>query len=75
MGGGFDVADLFPSFKLLHVICGMRPKLEKLHQKVDRIFDNIINECIKNSKTGNTDDTSEENLLDVLLRLKEGGRP
>ncbi|KAM7477538.1 hypothetical protein LguiA_025751 [Lonicera macranthoides] len=73
LGGGFDVADLFPSFKFLHVIFGLRPKLEKLQRKLDRIYDSIFDECIKNSKGGNTGDVGEENLLQVLLRIKDGG--
>ncbi|KAK9005199.1 hypothetical protein V6N11_042644 [Hibiscus sabdariffa] len=30
-GAGFNVADLFPSAKLLEYITGLRPKLERLH--------------------------------------------
>ncbi|KAM7530861.1 hypothetical protein LguiB_034271 [Lonicera macranthoides] len=72
--GGFNVADFFPSFKLLHVICGMRPMLEKLHKKVDQIFDSIIKERLQNSEKGNnTGVKGEECLLDVLIRLNEDG--
>ncbi|KAM7480934.1 hypothetical protein LguiB_005517 [Lonicera macranthoides] len=73
LGGGFDVADLFPSFKFLRVIFGLRPKLEKLQRKLDQIYDSIFDECIKNSKGGNTADPGEENLLQILLRIKDGG--
>lgn len=30
VAGGFDLADVFPSAHLLHLISGMRPKLERL---------------------------------------------
>ncbi|KAK3028968.1 hypothetical protein RJ639_039995, partial [Escallonia herrerae] len=72
--GGFDVADLFPSKKFLHVLTGLRPKLLKMHHKVDKILDNIISErreILASTKKGNTDDTEEEDLIDVLLRLQE----
>ncbi|KAK2998074.1 hypothetical protein RJ639_025383 [Escallonia herrerae] len=44
VSGGFDVADLFPSKKFLHVLTGLRPKLLKIHYKLDKILDNIISE-------------------------------
>ncbi|WRX28170.1 Cytochrome P450 - like 10 [Theobroma cacao] len=33
LGAGFTVSDLFPSVKLLQFLNGLRPKLERLHQK------------------------------------------
>ncbi|KAL2495620.1 Cytochrome [Forsythia ovata] len=42
--GGFDVADLFPSIKIVQVISGLKSKLLKLHHKIDQIFNNIIEE-------------------------------
>ncbi|KAM7525298.1 hypothetical protein LguiA_015200 [Lonicera macranthoides] len=72
---GFDVADLFPSLKLLHIISGTEPKFAKLHQKVNHVLDNIIEEHNVNlasaGKDGNNDDTEEEDLLDVLLKIPE----
>ncbi|CAA3030693.1 premnaspirodiene oxygenase-like [Olea europaea subsp. europaea] len=53
--GGFDVADLFPSIKILQDISGLKSILTKLHYKIYQVFNNII----------------EEDLVDVLLRLKE----
>ncbi|KAK2989565.1 hypothetical protein RJ640_018327 [Escallonia rubra] len=68
--GGFDVSDLFPSFKLLHFFCGMRSKVEKVHQKVDQIFDTIIHEreqsALRNKKNDN-DNTGMEDLLDDMF--------
>ncbi|KAM7508361.1 hypothetical protein LguiA_018814 [Lonicera macranthoides] len=76
LAGGLDVSDLFPSVKLLHILSRMKPKLEKLHRKVDQMLDDIIDEHRKNlasAKKDNTndDDTEEEDLLDVLLKATE----
>ena len=79
LSGGFDVPDLFPSLKFLSFLTGMRPALEKLHKKLDKILDEIINEHkMKRSTTisaskhepagGDHDD-----LVDVLLKLQEMG--
>ncbi|CAK9166888.1 unnamed protein product [Ilex paraguariensis] len=72
--GGFSVAELYPSVKLLALISGMKAKLEKIHQKVDRIIENIIKEhkARKVIKT-TSDDESDEDLVDVLLRVQENG--
>ncbi|KAH7849083.1 hypothetical protein Vadar_012768 [Vaccinium darrowii] len=72
---GFSVCDLFPSLKVLHFLSGMRYKLVRLHQKVDQILENIINEHeenLRSNKEGNGE-AGEEDLLDVLLRLKHRG--
>lgn len=68
--GGFDIADLFPSFKFLHVLLGSASKLKKMHQKLEQILDNIINEHIENLGASSV---AEKDLIDVLLRLKENG--
>lgn len=79
LGGGFDISDVFPSLKFLHVIGGMKPKLEKIHEKIDRIFGNVILEHKKNRITSTKNQTTdhmqemEEDLVDVLLRLQENG--
>ncbi|XP_016449378.1 premnaspirodiene oxygenase-like [Nicotiana tabacum] len=72
---GFDVADIFPSLKFLHVVTGMRAKAMNLHHKVDAIVDNVINEHKENLATGKfSGQLGGEDLIDVLLRLmKDGG--
>lgn len=73
--GGFDVADLFPSIKILQNISGLKSKLMKLHYKIDQILNSIIEE--HKERLANTvkfnGQSSEEDLIDVLLRLKETG--
>nr|QNS29950.1 cytochrome P450 [Nothapodytes nimmoniana] len=76
LAGGFDIPDLFPSFKILHPISGMRSELEKIHPRVDKIFDHLIEEHkIKRNKsmTMNSNEVGEEDLVDVLLKLQESG--
>jgi flavonoid 6-hydroxylase len=38
------LGDLFPSYKWLQHISGLKPKLEKLHKEADLIMQNIIDE-------------------------------
>ncbi|KAJ9153898.1 hypothetical protein P3X46_027286 [Hevea brasiliensis] len=74
VAGGFSLADLFPSIKLLHVISGMRSRLVRLQREADRIIENIINDHRARNKTAKTSSGGEEDdLVDVLLRLQEHG--
>ncbi|XP_058746708.1 desmethyl-deoxy-podophyllotoxin synthase-like [Vicia villosa] len=65
---GFIVVDLFPSQKWLHVISGMKPKLEELHKKFDNIIENIIKEAVEKSYD---EGETVEGFLSVLLRIKD----
>ncbi|XP_071719189.1 premnaspirodiene oxygenase-like [Rutidosis leptorrhynchoides] len=72
VASGFGIVDLFPSYKLLHIVTGMSSKMAKIHQTVDKIFNNVIAEHQKdkeNTKGG----VDEDGLLDILLRLKDSG--
>lgn len=73
--GGFDVADLFPSWKILHKMSGVKSRLLKLHQKVDKALEDIVTEHIKNRALGSKGNgdilIGGEDLVDVLLRIKE----
>lgn len=75
LAGGFDVADLFPSYKFLHVVTRMSSKLAKIHQNLDTIFNNILHEHEneKEKAKGGKDGKNEEDLLDILFRLKDSG--
>ena len=48
LGGSFDTADLFPSYKILHVLTGLKPKLLQISHKMDIIFESSIKEHVKN---------------------------
>ncbi|KAJ7963657.1 Cytochrome P450 [Quillaja saponaria] len=68
---GFSIADLYPSIKVLQMITGIKPKLEKIQKKFDSILENIIKEY-KEGKlmTKNSTGETEENLLGVLLKVQ-----
>ncbi|CAA2992180.1 premnaspirodiene oxygenase-like [Olea europaea var. sylvestris] len=71
--GGFDLADLYPSIKILQVISGLKSKLMKMRQRSDWVLNEIINEHkerLANRKKF-IGESVEEDLLDVLLRHKE----
>jgi hypothetical protein len=73
LASGFYVGDLFPSAKWLQNVTGMRPKLEKLHQKIDRILDIIINDHKETkSRTNDILGEVEEDFIDVLLKFEDG---
>ncbi|CAL0323001.1 unnamed protein product [Lupinus luteus] len=73
VAGGFDIGDFFPSAKWIQIFTGIRPKLERLHQKQDRIMEDIINEHKKAKSIANEDQGEvEEDLVDVLLKFEDG---
>ncbi|WCJ19952.1 cytochrome P450 family 71 subfamily B polypeptide 2 [Euphorbia peplus] len=63
----FGIADAFPSWKLLHYICGVKSKAESLHKEIDRILEDIIDD--HKSK----EHVEGESLLDVLLNQQKNG--
>ncbi|CAL5405390.1 unnamed protein product [Camellia sinensis] len=71
--GGFSVADMYLSVKLLQVMSGMRRKLEKLHERVDQILENIVNEHRQRKIKRESGRGEAEDLVDVLLRVQKGG--
>ncbi|WMV52305.1 hypothetical protein MTR67_045690 [Solanum verrucosum] len=71
--GGFVVADIFPSIKILHVLSGVWRKILKVHKKFDAIAEDVINEHKKNIASGKKGAFGGEHLVDVLLRLMESG--
>lgn len=70
---GFHTPDLFPSVKFLSLLIGMKPALQRIHKKLNKILDDIINDHkmkIKSNFTSNEEPDGED-LVDVLLRLQE----
>ena len=62
-----------PSAKWLQLVTGLRPKLERLHGKTDRILKEIINEHREaKSKAKEDQGEAEEDLVDVLLKFQDG---
>ncbi|KAK7377238.1 hypothetical protein VNO80_02660 [Phaseolus coccineus] len=70
--GGFDIGELFPSAKWLQLVTGLRPLLEKVHGKVDRILEDIVNEHREARSKAKEGHESEEDLVDVLLKFYDG---
>ncbi|CAI9106507.1 OLC1v1005683C1 [Oldenlandia corymbosa var. corymbosa] len=70
-----DVVDLFPSFKILHPIMSRRNEMMKMREKFDEVLDRIIDQhCEKFARTKQgMGDSGQEDLVDVLLRVKESG--
>ncbi|KAH0714272.1 hypothetical protein KY284_007177 [Solanum tuberosum] len=69
---GFDMADIFPSYKFLYGLGGVKQKILDVHHKVDSIVEDVINEHKKNFANHKTSDDGlggGEDLIDVLLRL------
>ncbi|MFS7985514.1 putative premnaspirodiene oxygenase [Helianthus anomalus] len=68
--GGFTLTDLYPSSKVISFLSGFRPKLEKMHLRLDKMLNDIIEE----HKT-NEDGQGNANhlLVDALLKLQECG--
>ncbi|CAN4111178.1 unnamed protein product [Withania somnifera] len=66
--GGFDIPEIFPSFKILHSLSGIKHALQKVHTKVDKILEDIIEEHRENRKEMSSNMLHKEDLVDVLLR-------
>ncbi|KAM3355946.1 hypothetical protein P3S68_022660 [Capsicum galapagoense] len=64
--GVFDLANLFPSVKMIHFISGLKYKLRKMHDEVDVLLEEIINE-----HEFQDSENTEEDIVDVLLRLQK----
>lgn len=71
--GGFSVADLFPSFRVLHALTGIRSKSEKVHKEIDRILEKILgyHKVDTNLETKVINEKDGEDLVDVLLGLQK----
>ncbi|CAN1859482.1 Desmethyl-deoxy-podophyllotoxin synthase [Linum perenne] len=75
-GGGFGLAYLFPSSKLVQKMFGMKAWLDRIHEGADRLAESIISqhrdrrEALVKSGAKKTDEENED-LLDVLLNLQE----
>ncbi|KAL3645871.1 hypothetical protein CASFOL_011051 [Castilleja foliolosa] len=76
MAGGFEIADLFPSSKVVSALSWSKMKLVMMQVKLDKILDGIIEEHKENlAKTGRKGkgEYGNEDLIDVFLRIKETG--
>ena len=71
IAGGFELADVFPSVKFLHLISGTRLKHERMHNEAVRMIENIIKEHKSDKAAGKKGhDETEEDLVDILLNFR-----
>ncbi|AET00662.2 cytochrome P450 71D10 [Medicago truncatula] len=65
--GGICIVDLYPSIKLLQCVSRAKAKMEKLHKEIDMILQDIIDD----HKSIHKEDSNEEYLVDVLLKIQQ----
>ncbi|CAL5392579.1 unnamed protein product [Camellia sinensis] len=70
---GFTIVDMYPSVKLFQVISGIRGTLKKMHKRIDRILENIVNDHRERKRITESGKGEEEDLVDVLLRIQKHG--
>ncbi|MBA0873845.1 hypothetical protein Goshw_008037 [Gossypium schwendimanii] len=73
LGSGFRVADMYPSFRVLERISGLRQKAEALLQKSDKILQDIINEHRAGLESEIIGEEAKEDLVTVLLKIQQLG--
>ncbi|KAH1267050.1 Cytochrome P450 71D8 [Glycine max] len=75
MTGGFELDDMFPSLKPLHLLTRQKAKVEHVHQRADKILEDILRKHMEKRTIGKegSNEAEQEDLVDVLLRLKESG--
>ncbi|KAJ8773772.1 hypothetical protein K2173_006422 [Erythroxylum novogranatense] len=67
---GFCISDIFPSYKLLHLITGEMTKLRRLHREVDCILEDVISECRTNGSSGRD---QGDCIVDALSKIQDQG--
>ncbi|XP_051133706.1 salviol synthase-like [Andrographis paniculata] len=71
ISAGFSIANVYPSVKLLRWFGRfLKPDTEKVHKKLDKIFDEIIDE---HRSTESRRGERREDLVDVLLKHNDPG--
>ncbi|KAI9178400.1 hypothetical protein LWI28_026024 [Acer negundo] len=73
LAGGFNIADLYPSLTFLRTMSGIKPALQKIQKKVDKILGDLVTEHqLRRKETTNGDvNSDDEDLLDTLLNYAE----
>ncbi|CAN6304403.1 unnamed protein product [Urochloa humidicola] len=67
--GGFNLADMYPSSRLVRRLSAAARDMERCHRNLHRIIGNIIDERV----AGMSVPEREEDLLAILLRLQKDG--
>ena len=73
LASGFNVPDLYPSLKFIASINGMKTTLKRLHQTMDNILQDIIDDHKMNMITTSITNapSCKKDLVDVLLKLQK----
>lgn len=64
--GQFSVGDLFPSLSLLEGIIGLSRRARRIRNKLDMLFEEIIQAHVQSGESNE----GQDNLVDILLCLK-----
>ncbi|KAH6765149.1 hypothetical protein C2S51_016398 [Perilla frutescens var. frutescens] len=74
IGIGFSIVDMYPSSSIVTALRWLiKLRLLRMRRKIDFVFDDVIRQH-ENSPTGNNGEFGNEDLVDVLLRIKETGQ-
>ncbi|CAL9754021.1 unnamed protein product [Musa acuminata subsp. burmannicoides] len=72
LAGGFCVADMFPSLKLIDILSGAEFRLRRVRRQLNEVLGYIIKEHEGKASASSGDKADElDDLVDVLLRLKD----
>ncbi|WCJ33079.1 cytochrome P450 family 71 subfamily B polypeptide 35 [Euphorbia peplus] len=71
--GGFSLADLYPSVKVVQYLSGMNSRVVHQHKKIDKIFQSILDEHRAKKATPSNHSEGSEDFIDVLLNLQDQG--
>ncbi|BAT88737.1 hypothetical protein VIGAN_05233000 [Vigna angularis var. angularis] len=74
LSAGFNIGDFFPSAVWLQLVTGLKHKLERLHQQLDQILENIISEHKETKSKAKDDEIEAEDLVDVLIQYEDGSK-
>ncbi|KAG6534954.1 alpha-humulene 10-hydroxylase-like [Zingiber officinale] len=69
----FAAADMYPSLKFLDTLTGLKSKLKRTRDKLDRVFDEIIAQRQAARAADHETTNQGDRIIDVLLRLKDEG--
>ncbi|KAI3436980.1 uncharacterized protein J3R85_005918 [Psidium guajava] len=72
--GGFNLADVFPSLRILRYVRGRKWRLDSIRRRCDQISNRILNDHKKlreNLRGTREDSFVKEDFVDVLLRIQE----
>ncbi|KAL7592815.1 hypothetical protein Lser_V15G32773 [Lactuca serriola] len=68
--GAFNVGEFFPRLKFLNIVLGIKSKWLKIH-KDDKVLEDVLEDHKGKRGVGGIE-RLDEDLVDVLLRIKEG---